>query len=159
MIKTQLLPVDPTSRMTQMLEILHGYLDKKLPLVSNLANMSAILHEYLTRINWVGFYLMENGILILGPFQGLPACTSIGMGKGVCGTAALAQSTIIVADVTKFLGHIACDDRSKSEIVVPILKNGTLIGVLDVDSPVLSRCGESERLALEKAVDLLIDIL
>jgi GAF domain-containing protein len=142
-----------------MIENLQGYLDKDLPHVSNLANMSAILRYFFDDVSWVGFYLFKGGKLILGPFQGLPACTQIALGKGVCGTAGKTRETIVVKDVSQFNGHIACDAASRSEIVVPILKNNELFGVLDLDSSSLSRFGTEEKEILEKAVALLIDIL
>jgi GAF domain-containing protein len=142
-----------------MLETLKGYLDPNLPAISNLANMAAILHYYLPEINWAGFYLFQQEKLILGPFQGLPACTEIRLGKGVCGTAASKQETIVVPDVALFPGHIACDSLSRSEIVVPIMVKGTLYGVLDIDSPILKRFEKKEQVVLEKAVALLVDIL
>jgi len=112
--------------------------------VASLANISAVINGYMDKINWVGFYLMKGGGLVLGPFQGLPACIRIQVGKGVCGTAVAEGKTQVVADVSKFPGHIACDSASKSEIVIPIYKNGEVFGVLDVDSPVLNRFGELE---------------
>jgi L-methionine (R)-S-oxide reductase len=103
-------------------------------------------------INWVGFYLLENNKLVLGPFQGRPACTDIELGKGVCGTAAKELKTMLVPDVHEFPGHIACDERSRSEIVVPILKNGTLWGVLDLDSPLVGRFDSDDQKFLEEVV-------
>ena len=110
-----------------------------------LANLSAVINGYMDRINWAGFYIMKDGELVLGPFQGLPACFRIQKGKGVCGTAAAEQKTQIVPDVHQFPGHIACDSASNSEIVIPIFKNGEVFGVLDVDSPELARFGELEQ--------------
>src|SRR5437762_14225748 len=109
--------------------------------IANLSNAAALLNQFLDRINWVGFYLMDNDSeLVLGPFQGLPACIRIPIGKGVCGTAAKTLATLRVPDVTKFSGYIACDVNSKSEIVIPLLtSDGALLGVLDVDSPELDR--------------------
>ena len=107
--------------------------------VANLANASALLNQALTDINWVGFYLMEDGELVLGPFQGRTACIIIPLGCGVCGTAAAADQVQRVADVHEFPGHIACDADSASEIVVPIHANGRVVGVLDIDSPVKNR--------------------
>ena len=107
--------------------------------ISNLANASALLWDSLTTLNWAGFYLLEGDRLILGPFQGKPACIEIPIGKGVCGTAALRRETILVPDVHAFPGHIACDSASNSEIVVPLMKNGEVLGVLDIDSPLLDR--------------------
>lgn len=136
------------------------FLNPNLHTISNLANLSAYLFYALDRLNWVGFYLMNNEELYLGPFQGKPACTTIDIGKGVCGTSAKQRKTIIVDDVHQFDGHIACDQDSKSEIVVPIItKNNELYGVLDIDSPVESRFDEALKTALEKIVALLVDIL
>ncbi|MEW9701033.1 GAF domain-containing protein [Paenibacillus sp. SI8] len=120
--------------------------------IANLANASALLQQFLNDINWVGFYLMEGTELVLGPFQGLPACVRIPLGKGVCGTSALRQETIRVANVHEFPGHIACDAASQSEIVIPIVKAGELIGVLDIDSPILSRFDEEDQHYLEQFV-------
>ena len=119
-------------------------------LYANLSNASALLNQFFDRINWVGFYLMEDGELVLGPFQGLPACIRIPLGKGVCGTAAKTKESIIVPDVNAFPGHIACDAASQSEIVIPIVKNGNIFGVLDVDSPELNRFSEEDRIGLRK---------
>jgi len=123
---------------------------------ANLSNASALLNQFLHRINWVGFYLMDDGELVLGPFQGLPACIRIPLGKGVCGTAAETMESIIVADVNAFPGHIACDAASQSEIVIPIVKNGVVLGVLDVDSPELNRFIEQDRAGLELFVETLV---
>jgi GAF domain-containing protein len=108
--------------------------------VANMANCAALIFNSVPRLNWVGFYLLKGGELVLGPFQGQPACVRIALGRGVCGKAAETHSTLRVADVTKFSGHIACDSASRSEIVVPLLtEDSHLIGVLDVDSPELDR--------------------
>src|SRR5207344_1286130 len=120
--------------------------------LANLANASALLAEALPRINWCGFYLLRGEELVLGPFQGKPACVRIPMGKGVCGTAAARRETLVVADVNAFPGHIACDAASRSEIVVPILRGGVLRGVLDVDAPVVARFDEADRAGLEMFV-------
>ncbi|HET6510597.1 MAG TPA: GAF domain-containing protein [Candidatus Kapabacteria bacterium] len=109
------------------------------PAVTALANAAAFIWASLDRINWAGFYLFDGEKLVLGPFMGKPACTVIAMGKGVCGTAAEKRETIIVDDVHAFPGHIACDDASQSEIVVPLIAEGRLIGVLDIDAPVKAR--------------------
>lgn len=127
--------------------------------IANLANASALLGQFLKDINWVGFYLFEEGELVLGPFQGLPACVRIPLGKGVCGTSAARQETIVVEDVHAFPGHIACDAASASEIVVPILKDGHLIGVLDIDSPRKGRFDETDRMYLESFVQQLVSAL
>ncbi|MCL2368868.1 MAG: GAF domain-containing protein [Oscillospiraceae bacterium] len=112
--------------------------------IAGLANVSAVINGYMDRINWVGFYIMGAGELVLGPFQGLPACMRIQVGKGVCGTAVAERETQIVEDVHQFPGHIACDSASNSEIVIPIFRHGEVFGVLDVDSPELARFGELE---------------
>ena len=123
--------------------------------IASLANISAVINGYMDRINWVGFYIMKDGELVLGPFQGLPACIRIPVGKGVCGTAAAKRETQIVQDVDKFPGHIACDSASKSEIVIPIYKNNEVYGVLDVDSPELNRFGELEDKYLQEICNLI----
>lgn len=124
--------------------------------VANLANASALLNQFFTEINWVGFYMMDQGELVLGPFQGLPACVRIPAGKGVCGTAVQERRTIVVPDVHQFPGHIACDAASRSEIVVPLMAGGKVVGVLDIDSPVTGRFDETDRIWLEKAAELIV---
>ena len=128
---------------------------------SILANASSLLNYFLKDINWVGFYLYneETDQLELGPFQGLPACTTIAIGKGVCGTAYRGNDVFIVDDVNAFPGHIACDANSKSEIVVPIYKDGKGIGVLDIGSPIYDRFTEEDRIGLVKFVDILLKYL
>ena len=129
-------------------------------LIANLSNTSALLNQFLDRINWVGFYLLDtNGELVLGPFQGLPACVRIPIGKGVCGAAAQRKETIRVEDVHVFPGHIACDAASRSEIVIPMLKNGELIGVLDIDSPEVGRFDELDQEKLEEFVAVLMELI
>ena len=123
--------------------------------VANLANASALLWHSMEDLNWAGFYLMEGGQLVLGPFQGKTACIEIPVGKGVCGTAAARRTTQLVPDVHAFPGHIACDSASNSEIVVPILKNGEVVAVLDIDSPSLNRFDETDRAGLEQFVRVL----
>ena len=122
---------------------------------ANLANASALLWQYLENINWAGFYIMEQGALVLGPFQGKPACIRIPVGKGVCGTAVAEDRTQLVADVHQFPGHIACDGASNSEIVVPIHKDGQVWGVLDIDSPLFGRFATDDREGLEDFVKAL----
>ena len=117
--------------------------------ISNLANAAALLWHGLSDLNWAGFYLLEGKILVLGPFQGKTACIEIPLGRGVCGTAAAEDRSLVVEDVHAFRGHIACDSASNSEIVVPLRKNGAVIGVLDVDSPSLARFTEEDRIGLE----------
>ena len=123
--------------------------------MTNLANASALLFEKLEGISWAGFYTMKDGKLVLGPFQGKVACTIIAIGKGVCGTVAKEDRTLVVPDVDKFPGHIACDSASRSEIVVPIHRNGELFGVLDIDSHLLNRFGDNDRKGLEEFVSIL----
>ena len=118
--------------------------------VANLANASALLYESLEDLNWAGFYLLEDDTLILGPFQGKPACIEIPVGRGVCGSAVSERKTLLVPNVHEFAGHIACDSASNSEIVVPLFKNGEVIGVLDIDSPLYSRFDQHDREGLEE---------
>jgi L-methionine (R)-S-oxide reductase len=126
--------------------------------IANLSNVSALLGVYLKDINWVGFYLWYESeqTLILGPFQGKPACIRIPSGKGVCGTAVATRQVQVVPDVFAFPGHIACDPDSRSEIVLPMVANGRLIGVLDIDSPVPNRFDEADAEGLQKVVDALV---
>jgi len=128
-----------------------------LPLITNLSNSSAILNQ-LENINWCGFYLVNNKMLYLGPFQGEPACTSISFGKGVCGTAAKEKRTIIVDDVNKFDGHIVCSSLSKSEIVVPIIKDNEVVAVIDIDSPIYSRFSKEEEKTLQEIAEYLSNL-
>ena len=123
--------------------------------VANLANAAALLWYGLPDINWAGFYLLEGDRLVLGPFQGKTACVEIPMGKGVCGTAADKNRTQVVADVHQFSGHIACDSASNSEIVIPLRKNGEVVGVLDIDSPRFGRFLEADRQGLEQFAEIL----
>ena len=122
---------------------------------ANLANIAALLYDSLDDINWAGFYLTEGEQLILGPFQGKPACVVIPWGKGVCGTAAALDKTQLVPNVHEFSGHIACDSASRSEIVIPLHKNGRVAGVLDIDSPSFSRFSENDKAGLERLTSLL----
>ena len=123
--------------------------------VANLANASAILYENLDGINWAGFYLYNGEKLILNAFHGKPACIEIPMGKGVCGTAAKEGKTVVVPNVHEFAGHIACDSASNSEIVIPLYVNGTLFGVLDIDSPLTNRFSDADRMGLEAFAEIL----
>lgn len=142
-----------------LIQQLQALLEGEYNTIANLSNASALLNQFLSDVNWVGFYLMENGQLVLGPFQGLPACIRIPLGKGVCGTSAKEQKTILVEDVHQFPGHIACDAASQSEIVVPIIKEGQLIGVLDIDSPSKSRFDHIDQMMLEEFVRALVNHL
>lgn len=125
--------------------------------VANAANLSALIFATVPDLNWAGFYWMKGGELVLGPFQGKPACVRIAVGKGVCGTAVAERRTILVPDVHAFPGHIACDSASNSEVVVPVVKDGRVIGVLDVDSPRLARFGEAEAKAFEAVARLYVE--
>ncbi len=122
---------------------------------ANLANASALLYNTLDGLNWAGFYLLENDTLVLGPFQGKPACIEIPIGKGVCGTAAAKGETVVVDNVHEFPGHIACDGASNSEIVIPLFENGKVVGVLDIDSPLFSRFSSEDKEGLEKFAEIL----
>lgn len=135
---------------------LEALLSGERDMIANFANASALLYNNIKDINWAGFYLFKDNELLLGPFQGLPACVRIPIGKGVCGNAALDKKTYLVPDVHQFPGHIACDQDSNSEIVVPILVEDKLIGVLDVDSPLKNRFDLVDQEYLEKFIAILI---
>ena len=124
-----------------------------------LSNASALINENLDDLNWAGFYLMDNGSLLLGPFQGKVACIRIALGKGVCGTATQNDETLLVPNVHDFPGHIACDSASNSEIVVPIHKDGKVVGVLDIDSPSLNRFSQADKEGLELFVKTLEEVI
>lgn len=124
--------------------------------IANLSNASALLNQFLQEINWVGFYLMKDGELVLGPFQGLPACVRIPVGRGVCGSAVEQKKTFVVEDVHAFPGHIACDAASNSEIVIPLLKEDEVIGVLDIDSPIKNRFSAEDEQGLTLFVQTLL---
>lgn len=142
-----------------MLSQLKALLEDEHDMIANMANTSALLNESLPDINWVGFYLYKNEELILGPFQGKVACVHIPLDKGVCGKSARTRQTICVEDVHTFPGHIACDCASRSEIVIPLIKKDTLLGVLDIDSPQLARFSEEDAQCLQKAADILLQSL
>ncbi len=137
---------------------LKGLIDQIPHKIANLANASALLAQALQDINWVGFYLLEKNLLILGPFQGKPACIEIPVGNGVCGTAVLKDEIMLVKNVHEFPGHIACDNASNSEIVLPIHANGKIVGVLDIDSPSLARFDEDDKNGLSEFVTILEQI-
>ena len=124
--------------------------------IANAANCAALLHESLPDVNWTGFYFLKGADLVLGPFQGRPACVRIGPSRGVCGAATAAKKTLVVPDVHAFPGHIACDPQSKAEIVVPLLKDGRLVGVLDLDSPRLGRFDQDDAAGLEAIAQTLL---
>lgn len=144
------MPEDKQADYAQLSEDLAALLADERDWIANAANTAALLYERLDRVNWAGFYFRQGDDLVLGPFQGRPACVRIAMGKGVCGTAAARRETIVVPDVHKFPDHIACDSASNAEIVVPIVRNDQLIGVLDIDSPVPARFNEADAQGLER---------
>jgi len=139
----------------QLCSLLEGESD----LLANAANTASLVYHSLPEVNWVGFYFFKGGQLVVGPFQGKPACTRLTLGKGVCGTAAAERQTIVVHDVHDFPGHIACDSASASEIVVPIEADGRLIGVFDVDSPVIGRFDAEDRVGLESVVRVFLEAI
>ncbi len=134
-----------------------GLLSVESDVVANAANLSALLFMELEQVNWVGFYFLQGQELVLGPFQGKPACVRIPVGQGVCGTAAQSLQSQRVRDVGEFAGHIACDVASKSELVIPLILKGDLLGVLDIDSPVADRFSESDQAMLEEVARVYID--
>lgn len=144
----------PIHRLTieDLVETVESVVASETDQIANMANIAALLFEALPDINWAGFYLFKDDQLVLGPFQGRLACTRIPLGKGVCGTVAQQKTTLVVPDVHAFPGHIACDAASASEIVVPILHDGNLIGVLDIDSPVKNRFDAEDQAMIEKIV-------
>lgn len=136
---------------------LRSLLEGERDFIANAANVSSLLYHSLPDLNWAGFYLLKDGELVLGPFQGKPACVRIGMGKGVCGTAAEQRQTILVESVHEFPGHIACDSESNSEIVVPLIRDEQLIGVLDLDSPLVARFDDQDAKGLNDLVSLFME--
>jgi L-methionine (R)-S-oxide reductase len=148
------LPDEKAAAYDQLEASLRALLDGERDLIANAANLAALLYWSLPQLNWAGLYLVEpqHGDLLLGPFQGRPACVRIPIGRGVCGTAAERRATVVVADVHAFPGHIACDSASNSEIVVPIVRDGELLGVLDLDSPVHGRFDAEDARGLERLV-------
>ena len=142
-------PSNPDKLYPLLIQQLQAITDNVPHKIANLANTSALLWEALDNLNWVGFYLREGDTLILGPFQGKVACIEIPIGRGVCGTAAARGETVRVEDVHAFPGHIACDSASNSEIVIPLFRNGEVVGVLDIDSPILARFTPEDQIGLE----------
>ena len=141
---------------TELAQALTGLLTGERNRVANAANTAALLFDSLPAVNWAGFYFAQGRELIVGPFQGRPACVRIPFGRGVCGRAAADRQTVLVPDVHAFPGHIACDALSRSEIVVPLIRDGRLIGVLDVDSPELARFDQADRLGLERVAEIFL---
>lgn len=151
-----LYPNDKIEAYSLMKEQLKSLVEDESDLIANLSNTSALLNMGLQNINWVGFYLLKNDALVLGPFQGKPACVRIPVGKGVCGTAVATMETQLVHNVHEFPGHIACDSASNSEIVIPIIVNNKVHAVLDIDSPMYSRFDSTDRNELEEIVNILV---
>lgn len=149
------MPMNKTEIYTSLLQQARALLEPRFGQISNTANLAALLYRALPDINWAGFYFLDGEMLRLGPFQGKPACTEIPVGRGVCGTAVRQGKTLIVPDVNAFAGHIACDSASKSEIVVPLTRNGKVWAVLDIDAPVLNRFDETDAQFLQKITALL----
>jgi L-methionine (R)-S-oxide reductase len=140
--------IKPAAQYEQLASQLRSLLAGERDVIANAANLSALLFHSLPDLNWAGFYFFKDGELVLGPFQGQPACVRIAMGKGVCGTAAERRATVLVDNVHEFPGHIACDSASKSEIVVPLVKDDRLLGVLDLDSPSFARFDDEDAAGL-----------
>ncbi|WP_156291487.1 GAF domain-containing protein [Oceanobacillus salinisoli] len=155
MFETSIYSGDKTKDYELTIKQLEALIEGEQDDIANLSNATALLNQFLTDINWVGFYLWKKDELVLGPFQGLPACVRIGYGKGVCGTAVHERKTQRIANVHAFPGHIACDSASNSEIVIPIMKNSEVYGVLDIDSPSKDRFDEVDQIYLEKFVNVL----
>ncbi len=135
---------------------LKGLIEGEPDFIANAANMAALLFNGLPDLNWAGFYLLKAGELVLGPFQGKPACVRIEVGKGVCGTAASRRESVLVEDVEAFPGHIACDAASRSELVVPLVKDGAVLGVLDLDAPIVSRFDRADQAGIEALVRIFL---
>ena len=147
---------DKAADYVQLADELAGLLHGESDFIANAANMAALLFDALPDINWAGFYFLKSGGLVVGPFQGKPACVRIALGRGVCGTAAVERRTIVVPDVEAFPGHIACDAASRAEIVIPLIAGGGLLGVLDIDSPKLGRFDESDARGLERLAEIFL---
>ena len=149
----------PETAYTELARDLAALLTGERDLVANAANTAALIYDALPGLNWAGFYLYKSGELVLGPFQGKPACVRIALGKGVCGTAAQRRETVLVEDVHAFPGHIACDSASNSEVVIPLVRGTELLGVLDLDSPDHARFNAADAHGLEKLARIFIDSL
>ncbi len=156
----QLAPKDTESKAERYAHLalqLRSLLEGENDFIANAANCASLLFHSLPDLNWAGFYLLRNGELVLGPFQGEPACVRIAIGKGVCGTAAEIRQTVVVSDVHEFPGHIACDSKSNSEIVVPLIRHQELIGVLDLDSPSLARFDDEDAQGLNEVAKIFVE--
>ena len=150
---------DKTEQYAELAEQARGLLHGERDRIANAANFSALIYGALPELNWAGFYFYDGNELVVGPFQGKPACVRIALDKGVCGAAASTRKTQVVRDVHAFPGHIACDAASRSEIVVPLVANGNLLGVFDVDSPMLARFDDADRAGMEQLVKIYLDSL
>ncbi len=142
-----------------MLDVIKSFLSTEPDIIANLSNISSVIRVYIDRLNWAGFYILKGNQLVLGPFQGQPACIRINLGQGVCGKAALEGNIILVENVHEFPGHIACDAETNSEIVVPLFKGNVVYGVLDLDSPQLNRFTELEYKYLKQVGELISGFL
>jgi L-methionine (R)-S-oxide reductase len=147
---------DKPAAYAQLHQQLRALLADETDRIANYANFSALVFSSLPDLNWAGFYLLQRDVLVLGPFQGKPACVRIPMGQGVCGTAAQQRTAMVVPDVHAFPGHIACDSASQSELVIPLIRGGELLGVFDVDSPLRGRFDADDRVGIEKLLSLLV---
>jgi GAF domain-containing protein len=155
----QLRAAGKAEQYAELAEQARGLLHSERDRIANAANFAALVYQSLSDLNWAGFYFFDGNELVVGPFQGRPACVRIALGKGVCGTAAQTRKTQVVCDVHAFPGHIACDTASRSEIVVPLYAGDTLIGVWDVDSPQLARFDEEDRAGMEQLARIFVDSL
>ena len=151
--------LDKTEKLASMVRVIQGQPQHESNALALIANSTAIMAAYLDDINWIGFYILRNNELVLGPFQGKPACSRIKVGEGVCGTSVKDEKTMLVKDVDEFQGHIACDSASRSEVVVPIVHNGQVIAVLDCDSPSLDRFSRAEAHAFEEIAKVLAEYI
>jgi GAF domain-containing protein len=158
-LETRTPPTDKPTLYRTVAEDLRALLHGERDLIANAANLSSLVYHSLPDLNWAGFYLLKAGELVLGPFQGKPACVRIAIGKGVCGTAAQRRASVVVPDVNAFPGHIACDAASRSELVVPILRGDQLLGVLDLDSPTPGRFDDQDREGCETLVRIFVESL
>ena len=147
---------DKTADYARLARELAGLLADESDLVANAANTAALIFDAVPNLNWAGFYFLKGGVLVVGPFQGKPACVRIALGAGVCGTAAARRTTLVVPDVHNFSGHIACDAATRSEIVIPLIIGSELLGVLDIDSPELDRFDDDDRRGLEELADIFL---